>query len=319
MHLTLQRTTGNLWSFHAFWSTRRRFFSFAYLWEDLVINSTNVKAVDSIEKAHAKFVVPRQFSHEISGWQKISIKNLWFKYEDKEHKTHQLSEVALDLRRGDKIALVGESGSGKSTLLTLLRGLDLPKKARVTVDGKVVEDMGILSTISTLIPQDPEIFDNTIEYNITAGLKHDKTDLDLASQLARFDVVMKRLPRGYKTDIKEKGVNLSGGEKQRLALARGIFSAKDSSLIMLDEPTSSVDSVNELAIHKNLHKHFADRCIVSSVHRLHLLPLYDMIYVLADGRVVEQGTFEELLAKSNSRLALLWRDYLATTGKDKDE
>ena len=106
--------------------------------------------------------------------------------------------------------------------------------------------------LSTLIPQDPEIFDNTIEYNITAGLSHRVEDVEIAAEIACFSKVLARLSDGLQTDIKEKGVNLSGGEKQRLALARGVFAARDSSLILLDEPTSSVDPVNEAEIYRNL-------------------------------------------------------------------
>ncbi len=92
-------------------------------------------------------------------------------------------------------------------------------------------------------------------------------------------------------------MNLSGGEKQRLALARGIFSIKENSLVLLDEPTSSVDGVNERAIYEGIFKAFPDKCIVSSIHKLYLLPLFDYIYILDNGVVVEEGTYKELKKK----------------------
>jgi ABC-type multidrug transport system fused ATPase/permease subunit len=187
-----------------------------------------------------------------------------------------------------------------------------PDTVSLTVDGRPYARLKSLMHLSTLIPQEPEIFDNAIEYNITAGITHRTEDVVDAARLAAFEEVVEALPHKYRTHINEKGVNLSGGQKQRLALARGIFAAADSSIILLDEPTSSVDPVNELKIYRNLFRHFASRCVISSVHRLHLLPMFDHIYVLDQGRVVEQGSFGDLL-KSDGRLAGMWADYQVNT------
>ncbi len=221
--------------------------------------------------------------------------------------THNLKNVDLVLERGKKIALIGESGSGKSTMLTLLRGLENPEKVQVKVDGKAI-DWHALASHMTLIPQDPEIFENTIEYNVTAGIVHRAAEVREAIRLSRFDTVVARLPKGLQTNIKEKGVNLSGGEKQRLALARGIFAAKTSSLVLMDEPTSSVDAKNEVAIYESMFKHFKDRCIVSTLHRLHLLPEFDLIYLFKEGQVTAVGTFEELL-KTHAPFRKMWAVY----------
>jgi ABC-type multidrug transport system fused ATPase/permease subunit len=115
--------------------------------------------------------------------------------------------------------------------------------------------------------------------------------------------VLARLPAGLKTDIAEKGVNLSGGEKQRLAVARGVFAARSSDIILLDEPTSSVDPVNELLMYEKIFSEFADRCIVSSIHRLHLLRLFDHVIVMQEGRIVEEGAPHTLLQQSKGILA----------------
>lgn len=303
---------GSLVAFYGYVSRfTESFFDFAWQWEDVVWYATDSEAVDSILTAHRQIETKRRYRRNIVGWQKIDIDHLWFRYENdgQEDKKSHLDDVSIQLKRGEKVALVGESGSGKSTLLALLRGLDLPQKAEIAIDGKPARDVGILSKITTLIPQDPEIFDNTIEYNITAGIRHRPDEVDQACRLARFDVVLRRLPKGLSTDIKERGVNLSGGEKQWLALARGIFAAQDSSLILLDESTSSVDAVNEMEIYHNLFQRFKKECVVAAIHRLHLLPLFDTIYVLEQGKVVEQGTFEELVAKSGGALALMWEKY----------
>ncbi|HLI93067.1 MAG TPA: ABC transporter ATP-binding protein, partial [Puia sp.] len=123
---------------------------------------------------------------------------------------------------------------------------------------------------------------------------------------AHFTEVVRQLPQGLESDIREKGVNLSGGQKQRLALARGILAARDSSLVLLDEPTSSVDPRTEALIYERLFAAFADKAIISSIHRLHLLPHFDYVYLLHHGRVIAEGSFDELRTH-NAAFRELWR------------
>jgi ABC-type multidrug transport system fused ATPase/permease subunit len=123
---------------------------------------------------------------------------------------------------------------------------------------------------------------------------------------AHFTEVIQNLPQGLASDIREKGVNLSGGQKQRLALARGVLAARDSSIVLLDEPTSSVDPRTEAMIYDGLFSAFHDKAIISSIHRLHLLPRFDYIYVLHQGRIAAEGSFEDLRAH-NPIFRDLWR------------
>ncbi len=285
------------------------FFDFAWQYEQIVRRYVDTRAVDPIIADH-QLLVTGTPSGTVEHWQHIEIRHLNFSHQTEDQDREHLSDIHVDLVRGRKIALVGESGSGKSTLMVLLRGLLQADQVVVQVDGKTFDSLSVLRDLSTLIPQEPEIFDNTIEYNIVAGLAHQREDAEVAAQIACFDQVVARLPKGYESHMSERGVNLSGGEKQRLALARGIFAAHSSSLILLDEPTSSVDAVNEARIYQNMFRHFAGRCIVSSIHKLHLLTMFDRIYVLDQGRVVEEGTFQELIAKK-SRLASMWESYQA--------
>jgi ABC-type multidrug transport system fused ATPase/permease subunit len=291
------------------------FYTFAWKYSNTIQQYADLRAAQSIlraERAHAHTGLRLP-----AGWQTIEIKDLHFSY-DEDGKRRHLDEVYLTLERGKKIALVGESGSGKSTLMSLIRGLHTTDRATVLCDGKKLRHgLRTLSEHVTLIPQEPEIFANTIEYNITVDTKQSKKELMEDVELARFGPVLARLPHGLKTDIAEKGVNLSGGEKQRLALARGIFAAKKSDIILLDEPTSSVDSQNEFAIHQNIFKRFADRCIVSSIHRLHLLPLFDEIYVFERGKLLEHGTPQELLQRPG-HLRELWEAYLRSAEKEEE-
>lgn len=204
--------------------------------------------------------------------------------------------------------MIWESGSGKSTMASLLKWLYRADSGNLEIDGKNIKNLHTLSNITTLIPQDPEIFENTLLYNITFGIETDMINVEHAVKLARFDSVLGRLPRGLETNIKEKWINLSGGEKQRLALARGLFMGRNRDIIIMDEPTSSVDPVNEIAIYKNIFAEFPDKCIISALHKLHLLPLFDIIYVFRDGEVIESGTFKKL-QKSWGMFTDLWKRY----------
>lgn len=292
------------------------FVSFSQTYGGLVQQSIAVQAIDPILQDHAKLEV-KQISKVDYGWKKIEISNINFSYEDREHHRHQLQNIALTIHRGQRIAIIGASGAGKSTLLSLLRGLYPVDKARVKVDDVTYDNLFALSHLSTLIPQEPEIFENTILYNVTVGIHRSDQDIQEALKIACFDTVMKNLPNGMQTDIREKGVNLSGGQKQRLALARGVFMAKESSLLLLDEPTSSVDSATETKIYENLFSAFPDVTIISSVHRLHLLHLFDWIYMFDDGKVIEQGTFQDLL-QAKASFYKIWQQYLHTKTPDSE-
>ena len=303
---------GSLFAFYGYIGRfHTTFYHFAGLWGGLVQQQTDAHAVDSIVKAYEKIEKQRDYKGDVSDWQHIKVSNLRFSHADASGSVNHLDDITINLHRGQNIALVGESGSGKSTLLHLLRGLYPPENADVTIDKKS-HSLNLLSTITTLVPQDPEVFDNTIGYNISLGLEHTDAEIQQAIKLAKFDLVLERLEKGLETSIKERGVNLSGGEKQRLALARAIFTVKDSSLILMDESTSSVDSGNEIEIYKSIFKRFNDRCIVSAIHRLHLLPLFDVVYIIEKGRVIEQGSFAELTAQKDGVLASMWKKYLAT-------
>lgn len=272
------------------------FYTFAWKYGETVEQYADLLSVDPIFDADR--ALPHTHCRLPDDWKTIVIHGLDFTYKDEESRSHHLADIDLTFRRGHKIALIGESGSGKSTLMSLLRGVQTADAGTVTCDDVPLAH-GLLDVGSsvTLIPQEPEIFENTIEYNITLDTDQSADEVMEDVKLARFDTVINRLPRGLQTNTAEKGVNLSGGEKQRLALARGFFAAKDSSIILLDEPTSSVDPANERAIYENLFSHFADRCIISSLHKLYLLPMFDEAYVFKDGKVIAHGTPKELLSE----------------------
>lgn len=246
-----------------------------------------------------------QNTYQMDDWECLKISNLDFEYENGKQ---TLQNINLSFSKGEKIALVGESGSGKSSVMAIIRGLYEPQAVHLDLDGQIVDTLLPLFNTTTLIPQEPEIFENTIGYNITVGIDYPEDEVLEATRLACFDRVLDRLPNGLETDVREKGVTLSGGERQRLALARGILAAKNSSIILMDEPTSSVDAHNELLIYENIFDHFKDRVVISSIHRLHLLGKFDHVIVMDQGKIVQAGMFEDL--KSQSGLfQTLWNKY----------
>lgn len=279
------------------------FGSIAGNYYDVIRWKTDFQAVQPILDAYEQHHIPDEIL--IPQWNRIRISYLHFSYNGGRR---ELQDICLDLPSTAKIALVGESGSGKSTVLNVLRGLYEAPDTRVRIDDKKYQGLSILSSMTTLVPQDPEIFENTIQYNISVGIHATAKDIETAMEMARFIPVLQRMPHGLNTDIREKGVNLSGGEKQRLALARGILAAKNSSILLLDEPTSSVDAYNELLIYENIFRRYRDKCIISSIHRLHLLDLFDRVYVMEQGKIVQQGTCQELRTQPGP-FAKLWEKY----------
>lgn len=242
-------------------------------------------------------------------WEELKIDSLTFSYHTEGKSDIHLDDVSLVIKRGEKIAVIGESGSGKTTLLKVIRDLYHPRNLNLYLDGRPIPEgfPGISSSIA-LIPQDPEIFSTTILENITLGVEHNLEYVKKFTDLACFTDVALKLPKQFNSSIKEKGVNLSGGEKQRLALARGLMACEDKPIVLLDEPTSSVDSANELKIYQNIFEAFKDKAVISSIHRLHLLPLFDTVYLFKDGKITASGNLSELLASSDE-FRVLWQNY----------
>ncbi len=279
------------------------FHNIAWQYTQIVQYDTDVKTAYNIIEAYDALHSDGEVGDLPKDWKNIQIDHLEFKHElfgndlDAD-KIPGLNNVKVKIQKGKKVAFIGESGSGKSTLLALLRGLYPPQLIKFQVDDTAFQNLSLISDHVTLFPQEPEIFENTIEYNITLGLKHEQEELDKVCKIAQFEEVIEQLPKGFQSNIQEKGVNLSGGQKQRLALARGIFAAKDSDMILLDEPTSSVDPKTELMIYDQLFAEFEDKAILSALHRLHLLPKFDYIYILDKGKVIDEGTFTDLFNNS---------------------
>lgn len=277
------------------------FHDIAWQYTQIVQYDTNVRTARFIAEAYTKQHLPDTALELPENWKTIAIKNLNFSHKESfssQEKAQSLHDIHINIERGRRIALIGESGSGKSTLMALLRGLyDAEEGLEILVDQVVFKATSIADSV-ILFPQEPEIFENTIEHNITLGLPFEEYDVLEVCDTANFTEVLKQLPHGLQSNIMEKGVNLSGGQKQRLALARGILAAKHCEIVLLDEPTSSVDPKTEIRIYEKMFEEYKNKAVISSLHRLYLLNYFDYIYVLKDGRIADEGTFPDLKSRS---------------------
>lgn len=290
---------------------RNAFFRFAYLYNDIVRYRASVSNAEELSEDFRSVILTGD-RRLPENWSKIEIKDMSFSYHSKEGSDLHLNNISLTVKKGERIALIGESGGGKTTFLKVVRDLYQPKSLNLFIDDKLISSgfNGISDSIS-LIPQDPEIFTTTIRENITLGIEYKDTHLKVFTDMACFTQVIEGLPKKMESSIVEKGVNLSGGEKQRLALARGLLASTGKDIILLDEPTSSVDFQNELDIFNNIFASFPKQAVIASVHRLHLLSLFDKVYFFDDGKIIASGTFEEL-KKSSPRFQSLWKKYIET-------
>jgi len=207
-----------------------------------------------------------------------------------------LHDVNFTVPAGQKIAIVGESGAGKSTLSRLLFRFYDVTQGRITIDGQDIRDVTQQSLRRSIgiVPQDTVMFNNTLYYNIAyAKPEASREEIIRAAELAHIDHFIQKLPDGYDTVVGERGLKLSGGEKQRVAIARTIL--KNPKIIVFDEATSSLDSKSEQIILDSLREVAKNHTTLVIAHRLSTIVDADCILVMESGRIIEQGTHEQLL------------------------
>ena len=237
-------------------------------------------------------------------WQRIAIEGLHWDYEDSS-RGGGLHDVALTLRRGERIALVGPSGGGKSTLLRILAGLYVPARGSLRVDGEAPREWTSMRRLATLIPQETEVFEASVRENLSFGQPLAEDAYQDALHVSAFDEVLSAMQGSLDTPLAERGFNLSGGQRQRLCLARGVLAAEGSSVLLLDEPTSALDAATEGRVLDRMAAHFPDACLIASIHRLGLLSHFDRVVLMEAGRVRDSGPCDEVLARQPQLLSTL--------------
>ena len=227
----------------------------------------------------------------------ILFKNVDFKYNNLEKKV--LKSANLDIKGGKMTALVGLSGAGKSTILNLIPRFYDPNSGKIIIDNQSIHNFNINSLRKniSLVSQETTLFDDTVKNNIVyAKLEASNDEIMLAAKNSYADEFIKKLPNGYETIIGENGVRLSGGEKQRLSIARAML--KKSSIILLDEATSSLDSDTEAKIQNAITLLTKNKTTVVIAHRLSTILNAHMIYIIKEGEIIMNGTHENLLKDS---------------------
>lgn len=221
----------------------------------------------------------------------IRIEDLSFSYENKE----VLKSVSLTIKKGEKIAFVGESGSGKSTLTKILIGLLKYEKGNIFLNNEPLKNISLESLYEKVsyLSQDTPVFDGTVKENLVFDNEVPEADLQVCLERTQLLPMLETLEKGVETRIGEKGICLSGGEKQRLALARLWFDNPD--IVVLDEATSALDNVTESIVMKNVLKQISHATVIAVAHRLTSIREFDKIFVFRNGKIVGNGTFEELL------------------------
>lgn len=235
--------------------------------------------------------------------EQIEFRNLSFSYYDR----NVISSVSLQIKKGQMVALVGRTGSGKSTLTQLLLRFYDPPEESVFVDGKDILDLEIKSWRKKIafVSQENYFFDASIEVNLKYGCENDPSpeEMLVAIEKAQLGDFVKKFPDGIGTEIGERGVQLSGGEKQRLALARAIL--REPEILILDEATSALDSQTEELVQRAILEAVKGKTSIIIAHRLSTIQKADVIFVLDNGVLVEQGSFSELI-QSQGSFKLFW-------------
>jgi ABC-type multidrug transport system fused ATPase/permease subunit len=224
-----------------------------------------------------------------------------------------LSKFALRIEKNTTIGLVGATGSGKTTIVDLILGVLSPTKGRLLVDGAPIDDGNVRGWQANLgyVPQAIYLSDSSIASNIAFGLPEEEIDMksvEAASRAAQLhDFVVRELPKGYLTEVGERGVRLSGGQRQRIAIARALYRNPD--VLVLDEATSALDGITEDAVVDAIKQLARQKTIITIAHRISTVKDCDVIYVLEKGGIADQGSYQELMTRNASFRAMAKVDF----------
>jgi ATP-binding cassette, subfamily B, multidrug efflux pump len=265
---------------------------------------------EPIEIKDADNVINLQLTHidrEAQG--EICFENVWFAYKDDDYVIRDLN---FTIKPGEKIALVGPTGAGKSSIIRLLCRLYEPTKGRILVDGVDIKTIAQaeLRRYLGVILQDGFLFAGDVKGNITLGEDYTEAEILEAARSTNIDRFISQLPQGYNTQLRERGSNLSAGEKQLIAFARSII--RNPRILVLDEATASLDVGTEALVQDALDRLITDRTAIIIAHRLSTIRNVDRIFVLKQGSLVESGSHDELLAEGGLYASLYQLQMLGT-------
>lgn len=240
---------------------------------------------------------------------KITLSDIRFRYNAHSHGENAapsdwiLNGVNLPIPANKTVAFVGKTGSGKTTISDIVLGLLIPEQGTISVDGTEITETNLANwrKLVASVPQSIFLLDATVKENVAFGETLDKIDIEKvrkACVLAQIDDLIESRPNGYDEMIGENGLRLSGGQRQRIGIARALY--KDASVLVLDEATSALDNKTEATVMETIGNLHGQRTILIIAHRLETIKKADLVYEIKDGRVAAQGTYDELLEKSES-------------------
>ncbi len=269
---------------------------------DILNEPIEIKDVDAADRLH--------LTHIDRGSQgEIQFEHVWFAYKDDDY---VIRDLDFTIQPGEKIALVGPTGAGKSSIIRLLCRLYEPTKGRILVDGVDIKNIAQadLRRYLGVILQDGFLFAGDVKANITLGEDYTADEILHAAKSTNIDRFISELPQGYDTQLRERGSNLSAGQKQLIAFARSVI--RNPRILVLDEATASLDVGTEALVQDALDRLIVDRTAIIIAHRLSTIRNVDRIFVLKQGSLVESGTHEELLAQSGLYASLYQLQMLGT-------
>jgi ABC-type bacteriocin/lantibiotic exporter with double-glycine peptidase domain len=230
----------------------------------------------------------------------ILLENIYYRYPESQN--YVIKNININIPKKSMVAIVGPSGSGKSTVLDILLGLLLPEKGKLKIDKVHINENNLKSwqNIIGYVPQDIYLSDETIAQNIAFGIDNNNIDMNKIRQVAKIanidDFIINELPEGYNTKVGDRGVRLSGGQRQRIGIARALYHGPE--VLIMDEATSALDNISEKKIIESIERLSNSITIVLVAHRLSTVQNCDKIYLMSNGEVVNCGTYNELLDKS---------------------
>lgn len=279
--------------------------AFQQIYASLATIKGNIASFDILEddlkaSQHTGQALPAYKEDKLTPKQSITLDNIHFSYPGTEEKA--LSGLTLEIPVNHVIGLVGSTGSGKSTAIDVLLGLIAPQTGALKVDGEPLSGKSLRAWQNNVgfVPQSIFLSDASIRENIAFGLPSDEIDderVKRASKMALLDEFLDRLPDGLETGVGERGIQLSGGQRQRIGIARALYD--DADVLVLDEATSSLDGITEKLVMDAIHNFAGKKTIIMIAHRLATVKQCDSIYLLACGKVIDQGSHDELAARND--------------------